>query len=216
MTRRVFDVVAALSLLTCVAVAAMWVRSYWRYDAFVRAVTTPTSAHRGTQLTLHLSSHGGRLFYSRELEGVMVRELQHGNYPGPVPLLEPSSRSGWTHRPATAAPMDLGPEFFRRVEPHGSSTTVAALGLRINREDWPPAEGRWVTGWNVTIPYWMLAAFVGVPSFVGARAAVRRRRRRQRNAADQCERCGYDLRATPGRCPECGKSVGEADHSGIT
>jgi len=40
---------------------------------------------------------------------------------------------------------------------------------------------------------WLLAPAVGR----GVRAGVRRRRNR-------CPRCGYDLRSSPGRCPECG------------
>ena len=40
--------------------------------------------------------------------------------------------------------------------------------------------------------------------FLGSPALERRSTRRQNPRAGLCVRCGYDLRATPGRCPECG------------
>ena len=43
-----------------------------------------------------------------------------------------------------------------------------------------------------------------LPATYLLKAAVRRARKRRRRAAGLCPACGYDLRATPGRCPECG------------
>jgi hypothetical protein len=51
------------------------------------------------------------------------------------------------------------------------------------------------------VPYWFwVAAGAVLPSVW----VIRRRRARGRRAAGCCPACGYDLRATPDRCPECG------------
>ncbi|MGA2440326.1 MAG: hypothetical protein ABSH08_05175 [Tepidisphaeraceae bacterium] len=66
---------------------------------------------------------------------------------------------------------------------------VTRMGLPINER-----------GWRVTFPLWWLALFFGI---VPAMAFLRRRRS-TRDASGLCIKCGYDLRATPDRCPECG------------
>jgi hypothetical protein len=53
------------------------------------------------------------------------------------------------------------------------------------------------------VPHWCLAIVTGILPAVWAAMAFRRRRVA---AAGLCPTCGYDLRASPDRCPECGKS----------
>ena len=66
-----------------------------------------------------------------------------------------------------------------------------------------------VVGQNSTAveaPFWFLVIISGaLPSWWALNA--RRRRRLRRLEGGRCVKCGYDLRATPDRCPECGAAA---------
>ena len=55
--------------------------------------------------------------------------------------------------------------------------------------------------WSLSIPLWMPIALFG---FLFWRSFVPLHRRRKRKKLGLCLKCGYDLRASKERCPECG------------
>lgn len=54
------------------------------------------------------------------------------------------------------------------------------------------------------VRYWLVFLALGTPLSATTGLQLQERRRRKREAAGLCRTCGYDLRATPNRCPECG------------
>jgi hypothetical protein len=57
------------------------------------------------------------------------------------------------------------------------------------------------------VPCWSAALPLAVLPLWRSSRAVATRRHRDRTRRGLCRRCGYDLRATPERCPECGNAA---------
>jgi hypothetical protein len=103
--------------------------------------------------------------------------------------------------------------FIIRPYPVGHIEYDTGTTGRSSVAAWWPREARGFGGFGyiradqslraVYCPHWFLALLFAVLPAVRARSILRNRRR---FSAGLCQHCGYDLRATPECCPECGRA----------
>ena len=167
MTRRLLNLLTALSLLLCVAVTVLWVRSYWRADE-VR--------WEGAGTWAGVNSSRGRLM-AYHATAVVPGGLSRGN--GEVRYDSRTAGEAYLGAWLPLRPNQLGFGF----------QSGTAAGARL---------------YYALAPAWVVVLSAAVPAVVAWRTRRRRRRHERRNL---CRRCGYDLRATPDRCPECGTAA---------
>ncbi len=185
---------ALLSLGVSVLAAAFWARSYWRFDE----LSYPTHDVGGTRWTNYiLESNRGCILVEYE-------PMQFSSPPGSNPFPPFLSLSNDVEPGLALMPYDSNPGFHHESGPAFgpfASLIWNRIGFHWERDDFP---------WNgfessridtVSVPHWFLIGLSLYPSVV---AIIGIRRRRQRGALGQCVNCGYDVRATPERCPECG------------
>jgi hypothetical protein len=96
---------------------------------------------------------------------------------------------------------DMTPDYLVRFLKDGDSI-LARMGF----DYLPDAEVSNVdhTGYHLYFPHWFVQLLLAIAPLVWL---LRRRRQRKLRGLTRCVACGYDLRATPDRCPECGMLV---------
>jgi hypothetical protein len=105
---------------------------------------------------------------------------------------EVGDRPRWRRLASPAAPANAVSVRNPDVHPWGP------LRLEFRDARFVSHTSRWRGVW---VPYWAVAIpAAGVPVVI----SLSRRLRRRAERTNRCESCGYDLRATPDRCPECG------------
>ncbi len=174
--RRLVNLAAVLSLLACVATAGLWVRSYW----------SGMRVKRSSQLDV-----GTRVVSVAAARGVFsFRRTIYRGVAGDPPAPTAARSTPWSLPPAIG------------LEGALDSTGPRGFSFEIKEQHIGRIDARHVRG---SFPLWLPTVMSGVlPTWwTGCRVRHTLHRRAARRIG-LCGRCGYDLRATPNRCPECG------------
>ena len=188
-----FPALTVLSLLLCLTTAALWVRSY--YGADLASHLTPNKGYLVVAWTAVGQLNLG-------LIGPMEWEWEFHKLTSPYPF-------GLNIRPYASGPAMLVSKVDELVDAWDYNTREHVHWHTAGFRWHSSIRGVWDTHENfitlpptrvVGIPLWFLTLIFGI---LPARRFVILFRRRLLSLG-HCKICGYDLRATPERCPECG------------
>jgi hypothetical protein len=180
---RPTNLISGLSLLLCIATAVLWIVSFIvaRPETYNGRMRTVPLYHHGdpAQVAFEIEAWDGQLGFKKITESKIM-----------------STSGGAIQMQRTLKEWSiLGVVFDRYVR----------VKLDFARRPLPGTYGQVST---LLIPlYWPLLLFGILPMSRIFLVLQRRRRRTLRQVDHLCPSCGYDLRATPNACPECGTRI---------
>jgi 4-amino-4-deoxy-L-arabinose transferase-like glycosyltransferase len=188
LARHALTAIAALSLLLCVAVCVLWARSIVTLDA---VNYTPRRGVVGWQGSFTIQSGDGLLtagysYLKSQDPSDERKRLDYGfkRYESPHRSFAMRMSMLWPQHGGYAGGFGYVSQYSRYPT---TGPLVSQAGQR-----------------GIMCPHWAAFAAFALPPLAWRIARVRRRRR---NRHGLCPSCGYDLRASPQRCPECGTAV---------
>jgi hypothetical protein len=195
MSNRLFVFASGVSIALLAAVVGLWVRSY-------RVVGADELKYRSR---VGASSHVLVFAYSyRGRVGVLLDRYTYAR--GDRSAFIEDSRGGLEH----ARPLWEVSYLSRYGDEQKAGEPQARPSLLRFYFAQETEHGTWNIGslaysrYRVNVPHWSFALPLAIcPAVAGWRVLKRRRLRR----SERCLHCGYDLRASNERCPECGTPV---------
>jgi hypothetical protein len=187
--RILLNAATAASLVLCVTAVGLWARSYsLGHNANSRTNRMADPGRFVLEEWWFASAAGGVTFCRSTFTATDPRSVSR------YAALPPRAERTFRRVPNPDAFKAQFDRTFLRTSP------VAGFGYRHSVEGSPGGGDRRVQ-WAVAVPLWAPAALFAFAPAISVWRACRRRRRRHTGL---CPACGYDLRATPDRCPECG------------
>jgi hypothetical protein len=204
--QRLFTFCSAVSLLLCAAVCVLWVRSYWISDYLQ---TDPAGA--GWKRDTAFSKGGAG--YSAGPAGASLAQWYVGSAGGALSIGRcvnrwPPGAEVWLGDDPYR--LGIGTRHFRPSFGDGSGFPQhrGSLGFEAVSDFKVFGGVRTFQMAEKQVPHWAIVLPTAVLAVPFVRVLVDRVRLGKRLRVGVCSSCGYDIRATPDRCPECGMIAG--------
>jgi hypothetical protein len=183
-----FNALAGMSLLLFLATGAIGVRSYLALDQWIGQLPTPSSSQDSFWIT---TGKGGFAF-----------ELEHLHFGANASESSAMSRHWFDYMHVSNPPVSIQ-EFLQDTGLEQRSINFMGF-IFFNYHRMLVRDLEVQSIYDVIAPLWASMLIWSVLPMVYWHFIRKRRRIERRIAAGLCPMCGYDLRMTPDRCPECG------------